>query len=99
MPANVHDDLDRLVGALCDGTLTADEYARLDVLLADDEDARQYYNDYMFLHAELYSQNAAVSEIADCELRIADSTAANSIRNPKHAIRNRVYGGLRWRQR
>src|SRR5262245_42394334 len=47
MSADVHDDLDRLVGALCDGTLTAEEYARLDALLAGDDEARRFYNDYI----------------------------------------------------
>ena len=66
-------ELGRLVGAMCDGTISADDTGQLDSLLTTDDNARQFYNNYMFLHAELYSQHAAGEPIADCGLRIADS--------------------------
>lgn len=55
---NPRDELDRLVGGLCNGTLAENERGRLDDLLCHDHQARRFYNDYMFLHAELYSQNS-----------------------------------------
>src|SRR6267142_6574408 len=78
-----NDELGRLVGAMCDGTITAEDTGQLDALLTKNEEARRFYNNYMFLHAELYSQHAA-APIADLGLRIADSNAPN----PKSEIRN-----------
>jgi hypothetical protein len=52
------DELARLVGQLCDGTLTAESGSRLDEILVKDEASRRFYNNYLFLHAELYSQHA-----------------------------------------
>src|SRR4051794_27737875 len=85
--ANPSDDVVRLVGALCDGTITSDDTGQLDALLTKNEQARRFYNNYMFLHAELYSQHAA-GPIADLGLRVVDSNAANpksEIRTPKYA--------------
>jgi hypothetical protein len=68
-------ELCQLVGAVCDGTITADETGRLDTLLASNESARQFYNNYLFLHAELYSQHASVEAVEigkDLGLRISD---------------------------
>lgn len=80
MAADLHENLDRLLGSLCDGTLTADDYARLDALLQGDDEARRFYNDYMFVHAELYSQHAATAEMTAPDghqsLRIPDSHVA-----------------------
>src|SRR2546423_1195564 len=56
-------ELGVLIGAMCDGTITADESGRLDTLLASNKNARQFYNNYMFLHAELYSQHASVEAV------------------------------------
>jgi FecR protein len=70
-----NDDLGRLVGAMCNGTITADDTGQLDALLTRNEDARRFYNDYMFLHAELYSQHASLDAVesgADCGLAGAD---------------------------
>jgi hypothetical protein len=78
MAMDANEKLEQLVGALCDGTLTADDYARLDSLLAHDDDARRFYNDYVFLHAELYSQHAAAVDIATFGPRFADFPVANS---------------------
>jgi hypothetical protein len=55
-----NDELDRLLGEFCHGTLSDDDGALLDAALASDADARQFYNNYMFLHAELYTQLASV---------------------------------------
>jgi hypothetical protein len=68
-------ELERLVSGLCDGTWSAEDAQRLDLLLSADADARHYYSNYMFLHAELYSQHAsleAVESRGECGLRIAD---------------------------
>jgi hypothetical protein len=59
MAADHERELDRLVGAMCDGTITNDETAQLDARLQEDSTARQFYNNYLFLHGELYSQHAA----------------------------------------
>ena len=56
----LENELSRLVGAMCDGTITSDEAARLDVLVQQDAAAREFYNNYLFMHGELYSQHAAV---------------------------------------
>ena len=49
---------------------------RLDELVQTDDDARRFYNNYMFLHAELYSQHAAV-EASDAE-RMSGASRAES---------------------
>ena len=70
-----NDELGRLVGAMCDGTITADDTGQLDALLTEDEEARRFYNNYMFLHAELYSQHASLEAVesgGDFGSRIAD---------------------------
>jgi hypothetical protein len=51
----------RLIGAMCDGVITADEAAQLDSRLTHDLVARHFYNNYLFLHGELYSQHAAAA--------------------------------------
>ncbi|MEX2091669.1 MAG: FecR domain-containing protein [Pirellulales bacterium] len=55
-----NDELQRLVGEFCHGTLSVADGDLLDAVLAGDSEARQFYNNYMFLHAELYSQHASV---------------------------------------
>ena len=55
-----NDELQRLVGEFCHGTLSVADGELLDAVLAGDSEARQFYNNYMFLHAELYSQHASV---------------------------------------
>jgi hypothetical protein len=57
------DELGRLVGAMCDGTITADDTGHLDALLTKNGEARRFYNNYMFLHAELYSQHASLGAV------------------------------------
>jgi hypothetical protein len=59
----VNPELDRLMSRLCDGTLTADEAVELDAMLSADSDARRVYNNYMFLHAELFSQHASLEAV------------------------------------
>jgi len=82
-------ELDCLMSRLCDGTLTDDEARRLDVVLANDEAARQSYNNYMFLHAELFAQHASLEavenggncgfRIAECELNSANPQSERSL--------------------
>jgi hypothetical protein len=71
MSSDAKNDLMRLVGAICDGTITSDEAAQLDSLLTSDPAARAFYNNYVFMHGELYSQHAAsgVAESLDIEIR------------------------------
>ncbi len=72
-----NDELNRWLCGLCDGTITADEADRLDALLKTDETARQCYNNYMFLHAELFSQHASLVAVAsgrDWEMERAGSS-------------------------
>jgi hypothetical protein len=92
--ANWNKELGGLVGAMCNGTITAAETGQLDELLAEDEGARQFYNNYMFLHAEMYSQHAsleAVEGVGNCGFRISDCGLKNMEHfdsNPRSAIRN-----------
>ena len=51
------DAISPLVAALCDGTIGAQDFARLEQLLADDAAARRWYIDYMDLHDELFSNH------------------------------------------
>jgi hypothetical protein len=88
MATDLHEDLDRLVGSLCDGTLSAADCERLDALLRSDDEARRYYNDYMF---------ACRASFAACVCReFAAATLAEHnpayLRVPQSAIRNRVVG-------
>ena len=67
-------ELGRLVGAMCDGAVSADDTEQLDLLLERNEEARRFYNNYMFLHAELYTQHVSLEVVEseeDLELRIA----------------------------
>jgi hypothetical protein len=61
--------LDRLMSRLCDGTLSEAEASRLDAMLTKDGAARRSYNNYMFLHAELYSQHASLEAVESGEGR------------------------------
>ncbi|HEX2475516.1 MAG TPA: FecR domain-containing protein [Lacipirellulaceae bacterium] len=75
MASELHEELDRLLGGLCDSTLTADAYRRLDELVQSSDEARQYYNNYMFMHAALYSQHAAVEHVAQTSGQSLDSVS------------------------
>jgi hypothetical protein len=61
--SNRNDELGRLVGAMCNGTISADESRQLDSLLTSDREARRFYNNYMFMHAELYSQHTSLEAV------------------------------------
>lgn len=64
-------DLSELLNRLCAGTIGEEETRQLDDVLVSDRDARRFYNDYMFLHAELYAQHASVEAVengASCGL-------------------------------
>jgi hypothetical protein len=93
------DEVVRLVGAMCDGTITSDDTGQLDALLTKNEEARRFYNNYMFLHAELYSQHASLKVVesgAGCELGIADrgSERAGSSTTPQRALSHKRVGWL-----
>ncbi len=85
MATGCESELERLVGAMCDGTITAEEIAQLDSRLTKDVSARAFYNNYMFLHGELYSQHAAL----ECrqELRVESSPRRIFDRGPERASR------------
>lgn len=65
--SNFNDELHRLVSEYCHGTLSEENAAVLNGMLETDADARAFYNNYMFLHAELYTQSASVG----CESLVA----------------------------
>jgi hypothetical protein len=83
MSVTYQEELGRMVGDMLGGTMTAEDVKRLDSLLSQDEDARRFYNNYMYLHAELYSQHASLEAvesgsdfglpISGCELEQAGS--------------------------
>ena len=81
MTADRDAELTRLIGAMCDGTITADEAAQLDSRLTHDVAARHFYNNYLFLHGELYSQHAAATyrgasgRKSKIGVRVANNTA------------------------
>ncbi|RPH40407.1 MAG: hypothetical protein EHM91_11155, partial [Planctomycetota bacterium] len=53
------DDLLDLAAAVCNGTITAEQHARLEQLLSADPAARQRYFDYLYLHLALGQTHAA----------------------------------------
>jgi hypothetical protein len=53
-------ELHRLVGSFSNGTLSEADGATLNAALESDAAAREFYNNYMFLHAELFSQHVDV---------------------------------------
>lgn len=65
--SNHHDELHRLVSEYCHGTLSQEDSVVLNGLLETDANVREFYNNYMFLHAELYTQLASVG----CESVVA----------------------------
>src|SRR3954469_8358999 len=65
------DEVVRLVCAMCDGTITSDDTGQLDALLTKNEEARRFYNNYMFMHAQLYSQHASLAAVESGVLRRA----------------------------
>lgn len=60
MQRGSHDELFRLLAEHCHGTISETDGAALDALLAADAKSRETYNNYMFLHAELYTQHASM---------------------------------------
>lgn len=73
-------ELQRMVGEFCHGTLAEADGALLDKVLEKDIEARQFYNNYMFLHAELYAQHANVgcqSAVESLERRAAEMEAVS----------------------
>lgn len=62
MLPEVRQELQRLLSALCDGTLSAVEHSRLEALLAADEACRRMYLEYVDMHARLLAQPAWETE-------------------------------------
>src|SRR6478672_1080957 len=97
------DELGRLISAMCDGTIAADDARQLDALLTDDHEARRFYNNYMFLHAELFSQHVSLEavEMTDeigATLRLAGSPSTfRSEQSIRSAVRQTSSGGSRGR--
>ena len=65
----LNDEVAGLMSALCDGTLGAEGSERLDGLVTADATARRSYNNYMFLHAELFSLHASLVPVEDGRLQ------------------------------
>ena len=63
-PPDQHDELISLFGALRDGQITSEEFARLEQSLREDAEARRFYIRFMTLHASL-EQIASVDVVAD----------------------------------
>ena len=47
------DELGRLTAALCDGEITPEQAARLELLVSQSEAAQQYFLDYAHVHGAL----------------------------------------------
>ena len=79
-PSISQHELHRLVGDFCHGTLAESDGALLDSVLEHDEAARQFYNNCMFLHAELYTQHAhiALGQDVECSLHGAEDSSVVS---------------------
>lgn len=80
MATDCTQEIEQLAAAMCNGTITADEAARLDSLLAKDPAARAFYNDYFFLHGELYSRHASLGVGTDLRPEVAEVVAMQSTR-------------------
>ncbi len=99
MKESLDHELQDLLGKLCNGLITNDEVHRLDAVLSQEETARQAYNNYMFLHAELFAQHASLEApqdgqscepwTADCGLEAptASTNTARTKPSPAHSKR------------
>jgi hypothetical protein len=100
IPGRNQDELYRLVAEHCHGTIAEDDGAALDALLASDATAREFYNNYMFLHAELYTQHASMDcetlaakiEQREFDLMTAADTSAPASRAPWLALAATLLG-------
>jgi hypothetical protein len=77
-------ELLRLVGAICDGTITDNESATLNGMITTDAAARAFYNNYVFMHGELYSRHV---KLGACDVpvievqKVADNSRSVNWRN------------------
>jgi hypothetical protein len=62
-------ELLRLVGAICDGTITDNESATLNAVITTDAAARAFYNNYVFMHGELYSRHV---KLGACDVPVIE---------------------------
>src|SRR5438067_4302648 len=53
MTPQVRFELEQLLAALCDGSLTDPDHARLEAMLSADAECRRHYLEYVDLHAQL----------------------------------------------
>lgn len=67
-PNDEFDELGELTAALCDGELTPQRAARLEELIGASAAAREYFRDYVLLHAELCWECAVEKPAAGREL-------------------------------
>src|SRR5262245_5092354 len=81
MTANWDDELARLIEATCNGTIAVEEAARLDSRLTSEPAARQFYNNYLFLHGEMYSQHAAACHVPRVESQGLEAASSGARRN------------------
>jgi hypothetical protein len=70
-------ELLRLVGAMCDGTITTAEAEALDAFVTSDSGARAFYNNYVFMHGELYSRHAVLIVSGTPEVNIREPAGAS----------------------
>jgi hypothetical protein len=62
------DELNRLVNDYCNGTSLAEDMRRLDEILSCDGEARRFYNNFMFLHAALYADQASAARADEVQI-------------------------------
>jgi ferric-dicitrate binding protein FerR (iron transport regulator) len=82
MPSISERDLHRLVGEFCHGTITEADAALLNAALESDPQAREFYNNYMFLHAELFTQHVCVEQdehTTACGIPAADASRPSKV--------------------
>ena len=72
------DRLQALCGMVRDGEATEDVVAQLEALLAQDADARQYYADFMFMHA-LMERYSGIAENGQCEANRSSTAPRQSL--------------------
>lgn len=88
-----HDNLDDLLASLCEGTIDAADFARLEAILTASPDARRRYIQTMELHAELAYSDGALANVngqevhEDATLTLAAPQATETTDQPvKHRL-------------
>jgi hypothetical protein len=90
-PKARQEELYALLGDLCNGTLTPQQLARLDSLLHSDPAVREFYWNYMSLHADLSWRESAAAALAQ---RAPQMGLADDLASMPRPIRSPVLGFL-----